>query len=50
MPLLNISTGNNAEGDGTSVGKGVDVAVIELVLLDVRDMDGRFDSVPKRLV
>jgi hypothetical protein len=49
-PLLNISTGDNAEGDGTGAGAGMDVDVIEMLLLDVGDMDGRFDSVPKRLV
>ena len=40
----------NAGGDGADVGAGVDVDVIEMLLPDVGDMDGRFDSVPKRLV
>jgi hypothetical protein len=47
MHLLNISTGDN---DDTGVGAGVDVDVIKLLLLDVGDMDGRFDIVTKHLV
>jgi hypothetical protein len=50
MPLLNISTGDNAEGDGAGVGAGVDADAIELLLLGVGDIDGRFDSVPKCIV
>ena len=50
MPLLDMSTGDNAGGDDADVGAGVDVDVIEMLLLDVGDMDGRFDIVPKRLV
>jgi hypothetical protein len=47
---LNISTGDNAEGDVAGVGTGVEVDVMELLLLGVGDIDGRFDSVPKCLV
>jgi hypothetical protein len=50
MPLLNISTGDNDEVEVAGVETGVDVDVIGLLLLDVGDMDGRFDNVPKRLV
>jgi hypothetical protein len=50
MPLLDMSTGGNDGDDGADVGAGVDVDLIEMLLLDVGDMDGRFDSVPKRLV
>ena len=50
IPLLNNSTGYSDVVDGAGVETGVDVDVMELLLLDVGDMDGRFDNVPKRLV
>jgi hypothetical protein len=50
MPRLNISTGDIDGVDGAGDGTGVEVDVVELLLLDVGVMDGRFDNVAKRLV